>query len=405
MARPDLNSVYLAGHYLRANWARSLILVVCTTMISGLPLATNALLNDSERQLLRRARATPLLLGSNGSDLDLVVGSLYFRALPRQPLNQGDVTAVRNTGLAGAIPLLLGHQAQGARVVGTSLDYFTFRGLEPARGSLFTFLGECVLGANVARDMALETGDTIITSPRTLFDLAGSYPIRLRVAGVLRPSGGPDDEVIFTDVKTTWVMSGLGHGHQDLTGTAPTDLVLERKEGLVTANARLAEVPEITAETLASFHFHGDQESFPVSSVIALPRSQRDEDLLRGRYAAVSALRVVAIRPESLVRELLVSTFRLRNVFNLVLLMVALAALLALLLVYALSLRLRREEFSTCARMGARRGVMVRMVVAEIGLVLLVSAGLTLALQAGIAGLRPVVSQFLLSRGAGGGAR
>jgi hypothetical protein len=45
------------------------------------------------------------------------------------------------------------------------------------------------------------------------------------------------------------------------------------------------------------------------------------------------------------------------------------------------------------------------MVVAEIGLVLLVSAGLTLALQAGIAGLRPVVSQFLLSRGAGGGAR
>ncbi len=401
MVLPDLNSVYLAWRYLRANWARSLILVVCTTLIGGLPLATNALLNDSERQLLRRARTTPLLLGSNGSDLDLVVGSLYFRALPRQPLRQADVTAVRRSGLAEAIPLLLGHQAQGARVIGTSLDYFSFRHLQPAGGSLFTTLGECVLGSEVARTMGLEPGDTITTSPRTLFDLAASYPIRMKVAGVLRPSGSPDDEVIFTDVKTTWVMSGLGHGHQDLTTASPTDLVLEKSKTLVTANAKLAEVPEITAETLASFHFHGDPESFPVSSVIALPRSQRDGDLLRGRYEGATAPRVVAIRPETSVRELLVSTFRLRNVFNLVLLLVALAALLALLLVYALSLRLRREEFVTCGRMGARRGVMVRMVAAEIGIVLLVSAGLSLALQAGLVGLRPVVSQFLLSRGAG----
>ncbi len=401
MVLPDLNSVYLAWRYLRANWARSLILVVCTTLIGGLPLATNALLNDSERQLLRRARSTPLLLGSNGSDLDLVVGSLYFRALPRQPLRQADVTAVRRSGLAEAIPLLLGHRAQGARVIGTSLDYFSFRHLRPAGGSLFATLGECVLGAEVARTMGLEPGDTITTSPRTLFDLAASYPIRMKVAGVLRPSGTPDDEVIFTDVKTTWVMSGLGHGHQDLTTASPTDLVLEKSKTLVTANAKLAEVPEITAETLASFHFHGDPESFPVSSVIALPRSQRDGDLLRGRYEGATAPRVIALRPETSVRELLVSTFRLRNVFNLVLLLVALAALLALLLVYALSLRLRREEFVTCGRMGARRGVMVRMVAAEIGLVLLVSTGLSLVLQAGLVGLRPVVSQFLLSRGAG----
>jgi putative ABC transport system permease protein len=406
MAALDLDSVYLAWRYLRANWLRTGILVVCTTLIGGLPLATNRLLNASETQLLQRARSTPLLLGSNGSDLDLVVGSLYFRAQPRQPLRQTDVTAVRRSGLAAAVPLLLGHQAQGARVIGTSLGYFTFRNLKPARGSLFALLGECVLGAEVARTMRLGPGDTITTSPRTLFDLAASYPIRLRVAGVLAPSGTPDDEVIFTDVKTTWVMSGLGHGHQDLTTTAPSDLVLERSDRLVTANAKLAEVPEITAETLATFHFHGDPETFPVSSVIALPHSPRDGDLLRGRYeAGAEAPRVVAIRPERSVRELLVSTFRLRQMFNLVLLVVGLAAVLALVLVYALSLRLRREEFLTCGRMGARRTVMVRMVAAEIAIVLLMATGLSLALEVGLITLRPLVSQVLLSRSSGEGER
>lgn len=405
MAALQLNSLFLAWRYLRTNWARSLILVVCTTLIGGLPMATNQLLNASERQLLQRARSTPLLLGSRGSDLDLVVGSLYFRAQPRQPLRHADVRAVRDTGLASAIPLLLGHQAQGVQVIGTSLDYFAFRGLKPARGSLFTLLGECVLGSGVARSLNLSPGDTITTSPRTLFDLAASYPIRLRVAGVLAPSGNADDEVIFTDVKTTWVMSGLGHGHQDLT-SAPTDLVLERSEKLVTANARLAEVPEITAEALASFHFHGDPDTFPVSSVIARPHSQRDGDLLRGRYETPPpSARIVALQPERTVQELLVSTFRLRQVFNLVLLMVALAAVLALVLVYGLSLRLRRDEFLTCARMGARRSVLVRMVGAEIMVVLLMATGLSLVLQAGLTALQPLLSQVLVSRGSDGGER
>ncbi|MEB3263059.1 MAG: ABC transporter permease [Synechococcus sp.] len=401
-----MDSLFLAWRYLRTNWARTIILVICTTVIGGLPLATNRLLNASEQQLLQRASATPLLLGSRGSDLDLVVGSLYFRAQPRQPLRLSDATAVRNSGLATPIPLLLGHRAQGARVVGTSLDYFGFRGLAPARGSLFTLLGECVLGADVAHSKNLHPGDTITTAPRTLFDLAGSYPIRLRVAGVLRPSGSDDDEVIFTDLKTTWVMSGLGHGHQDLTATTPTDLVLEQRGNLITANAKLAEVPEITAESLGQFHFHGDQESFPISSLIAVPQTPRDGDLLRGRFeTGPAAERIVAIRPLSSMRELLVSTFRLRRVFNVVLVVIALAALLALLLVYALSLRLRREEFRTCRRMGARQGVLRQMVAAEIAIVLLLAAAFSLALQLGLVGLRPVVSQLLLSRNSEAGSR
>ena len=73
-----MNALFLAWAFLRVNWARSVILVVSSTLIAGLPLSVNRLLDDSENDLLDRARATPVILGRDGSNLDLVVGSLYF---------------------------------------------------------------------------------------------------------------------------------------------------------------------------------------------------------------------------------------------------------------------------------------------------------------------------------------
>ena len=43
---------------------------------------------------------------------------------------------------------------------------------------------------------------------RTLFDLAGVYPLKMHVAGVLEPTGGPDDAAVFVDIRTSWVIEG-----------------------------------------------------------------------------------------------------------------------------------------------------------------------------------------------------
>ena len=52
-----------------------------------------------------------------------------------------------------------------------------------------------------------------------MYDLSAEYPLKMRVTGILAPTGTPDDLAVFTDVKTAWVIDGIGHGHDDLAAT------------------------------------------------------------------------------------------------------------------------------------------------------------------------------------------
>ena len=76
--------------------------------------------------------------------------------------------------------------------------------------------------------MGLGVGDYVISSPESVFDLAGVYPLKMPVVGVLAPSFSPDDEAVFVDIKTTWVIQGLGHGHQNLNSRESIGQILKR---------------------------------------------------------------------------------------------------------------------------------------------------------------------------------
>ena len=392
----------LAWAFLRVNWARSLILVLASSLIAGLPLGVNRLLDASEDELLGRARATPVVLGRPGGNLDLVVGSLYFQSRPDHPLTRAVLEQVRATGLGKPIPLNLGFRARGTAVVGTSLDYFGFRRLTMARGGMFAVLGDVVLGAQAARRLRLEPGDTLVSQPGDLFDLASSQQIRLKVAGILRPSGSADDDVIFTDLRTTWVMAGLGHGHQDLSAGGSADVILERSSEQITANARLPLVAEVSEQSLNRFHFHGDPQTFPISALVVMAPDRKGADRLLGRYPQERGAEVVALAPIRTVERLLLTTFRLRRVFNAVAVVVAAASLLLLVLLLSLSLRMRREEFRTCGRLGARRSTLLAMVAAELVLLLGFAAIATAVLSQTTLLLRPWFTDTVVGRSKGG---
>jgi putative ABC transport system permease protein len=244
-----IDSVYVAWRYLSFNWARSLTLIACVTLIAVLPLALELLLDESERQLLARAETTPLVVGAKGSSLDLVMNSLYFGDTVPELISMAAADRVADTDLALPIPLYVRFKARGLPIVGTNLDYFDFRGLSVAQGRNLALLGECVLGARAAEELGLGPGDALLSSPETLFDLAGVYPLKMRVAGVLAPTHSADDLAVFVDLKTVWVIQGLVHGHQDLTAVTDPTLVMERSDGNVTATPKLAQYTEITPRT------------------------------------------------------------------------------------------------------------------------------------------------------------
>ena len=114
-----IDSLYIAWRYVSFNWGRTLTLVACVTLIAVLPLSLELLLEESERQLLERAETTPLVVGAKGSELDLVMNSLYFGDTVPELISMAYLEQVKATGLAVAIPMYVLFKARGAPFVGT----------------------------------------------------------------------------------------------------------------------------------------------------------------------------------------------------------------------------------------------------------------------------------------------
>ena len=362
------NSLYIAWRYLAYHRLRTAVLVVALAIILFVPAFLATIIDEGRRQLTARADATPLLLGAPGSALDLVMSSLYFtRDLPRL-ITFGDAETIDDTGYATTIPLDTRHSAGAFTIVGTTLEYFDYRGLKIARGRPLAVLGDAVVGANAAAALGLDPGDSIISTPDTVFDIAGRYPLKVSIVGVLGPTGTRDDDAIFVDIRTGWIIDGIGHGHLDLLRSDDPTVVLKRDDGAIVANAKLETYTVITPDNLADFHFHGAVRGYPVTAAIVVPEDTRAAAILLGRYQAAEA-GLQLMRPEVVVRDLVRTIFRIKRIFDLVVITVGAATLLAVALVILLSLRLRAGELSTIYRLGCSRGAAAGFVAAELAII------------------------------------
>jgi len=369
-------ALYLAARYLGAHPLKTTLLVVSITLILSIPACLRVLVGQGERELRSRAVATPIVLGAKGSPVELVLNSLYFGGDVPETIHARETDRVRATGFALAIPMYVRYHAQDAPIVGTTLDYLDFRGLRVVRGHPMGRLGDCMLGARVARERGLGPGDHVISSPESVFDLAGVYPLRMRVAGVLAPTGTPDDEAVFVDLKTAWVIEGLGHGHEDLSRPEAQAGVLKREGETIVANASVRQYNEITDENIASFHFHGDPGDFPITAVIAVPKDAKSQALLLGRYRTrEGALQM--LRPSRVMDDLLGTILTVQGFVVAALVLVGITTLATAALVFALSVQLRRREIATMVKIGGSRACITTVLASEIlGVVL---AGVALA--------------------------
>jgi len=392
-----LDSLYIAWRYVVFQRGKTATLVGCITLIAFLPLALELLLAESERQLTSRASDTPLVVGARGSTLDLVMNTLYFDDEQPAAVSMATTQRVLDSDLALPVPVYVRFRARGFPIVGTTLDYFDFRGLEVAEGRTLAVLGDTVIGATVAERLGLGPGDSLLSAPESVFDLAGVYPLKMRVAGVLARAHTSDDLAVFVDLKSAWVIQGIGHGHQDLAAATDPTVVMKRDDSNVVATAKLALHTEITEANRKRFHFHGAPDAYPLTAVIAVPPDQKSATILRGRYLATDERDQIVV-PGEVVSGLLESIFRIKNVLDAVILIVALATVLAIVLVFALSLRLREREIQTIFKLGCSRSTVARLLGSEILIIVCASALIVGALMIALDGISNGLVRGLIIR-------
>ena len=88
--------------------------------------------------------------------------------------------------------------------------------------------------------------------------------------------------------------------------------------------------------------------------------------------------------------------FKIRNILNAIFLLVILTTLIAIILIFNLSLRLRQREITTNFYLGCSRLKIAQLITAEILIILLISATLTGSISVGLNSLNSQAVRALI---------
>jgi putative ABC transport system permease protein len=172
----------------------------------GIGLVTTLLLLERgvERRFARDLGGVDLVVGAKGSPLQIVLSSLFAMDTPTGniPLAQAEAIA-RNPLVATAVPVSIGDNVGGYRIVGTTRDYAALYGARLGRGEWWHAPLEAVAGATVARRLRLGLNSEFVSE----HGLSGGEAHRAtpyRIVGILRPSGSIVDRLVLTDTASVW---------------------------------------------------------------------------------------------------------------------------------------------------------------------------------------------------------
>lgn len=367
---------FLAIQYWRCHRWSLALLTLGLGLVLGLPGMMLALTDAFEAALERRGKEIPIVIGREGSPTDLVLQSVYYRAGESRAFPWKVWQELPRDCREWVVPVYLSGSARGWPVIGTSLEFFQHRNLALVQGAAPLQVGDCLLGARVAREAKLDTGMQFHSDPSRLFDPRGNTTYPLRVSGVLAASHGPEDDAVFVDLKTAWILAGLGHGHQAVESASREG---EGKPEPMTLNMAVPEVQTLGTNVFQDFHFHGDMAEMPLSALLAWPPDERAGILLLGSMDG-STDGVAGFRTSEILRDLTQRLVRLRG-FVLALGSLTLAVtVLLVFLVLTLNWRLRAREFQVLSYMGAGRSWMAGLMAVETSLVLVMASLLALAM-------------------------
>ncbi len=157
------------------------------------------------------------VLGARGSKLQLVLNAIFHLESSPGNLPWSDFLDIqKNPNVELAVPIAVGDNYRGYRLVGTTLDLFERTEVAPGKhfvvapgGRFFDpTLREAVAGSFVARKLGLKPGDTFHPFHGLIFDEKNQHSETYVVVGVLEPSNTPADRVIWIPLAGIQRMTG-----------------------------------------------------------------------------------------------------------------------------------------------------------------------------------------------------
>ncbi|MBO9611629.1 MAG: ABC transporter permease [Dyadobacter sp.] len=168
-------------------------------------------------RLRDNARGVDLVAGAKGSPLQLILSSIYFIDFPTGNISEENAHWLAvHPMVKKAVPLALGDNYAGFRIVGTDTGYVSLHALELAAGRFWTKPFEIVIGADVAQAQGVKVGDRIYGSHGLASDEDIHDDHAYTVTGILKKKGNAADNLVLTSLESVWEMHGAG-GPREIT--------------------------------------------------------------------------------------------------------------------------------------------------------------------------------------------
>lgn len=196
------------------NAALNILLIAFGTGILTVLLLASTQIED---KLAKNSKDIDLVVGAKGSPLQLILSSIYYIDFPTGniPMNEAK-KLMRNPFVKRAVPLALGDNYNGVRIVGTDSNYISLYGLKLQSGKFWQADLEATIGANVAKAQNLKVGDTFFGG-HGLTEMKDEHKDHAyKVVGILAPQQNVTDNLILTPIGSVWKMHGdEGEAHEE----------------------------------------------------------------------------------------------------------------------------------------------------------------------------------------------
>lgn len=173
----------------------------------GLAIITVLLLvqDQFEKKMNQDAAGVDLVVGAKGSPLQLILSSVYHIDFPTGNIQMDEAQRLsRNRLVKSVVPLAMGDNFQGYRILGTNHDYLELYQADFAEGKAWEFPFEVVLGAEVARAIGLKIGDEFVGSHGISQGSHDHDAHNFVVSGILKPKGNVLDRLVLTSIESVW---------------------------------------------------------------------------------------------------------------------------------------------------------------------------------------------------------
>ena len=158
-----------------------------------------------ERAVERDLAGIDVVVGAKGSPMQLILSGVFHIDVPPGNIALADVQALRKSPqVKTLIPLSLGDNLQGFRIVGTTHDYAVHYNAQLAGGALWSKPMQAVLGAHVAQSTGLVVGQAFEGAHGLGAGGHKHGELPYQVVGVLKPCACVLDRLVLTATESVW---------------------------------------------------------------------------------------------------------------------------------------------------------------------------------------------------------